>query len=200
MFATEVGIMQKIVLGAACLLLGAGCELVPAEYPEPESAAPADRGDTFSLWTDAGRAVVARVSACEVSSADVRLSRYRTSSGSAIRGTAFGQPVNVDTSAEEVTGLIGTTPLDLTVTREDGGLRLTGLVRGAPSDFRLDARGAQGTLGACSYELSRADLTYEGRRSCGGSPEGVTLRLPRSLGTWSDEARAALLAVLLSGR
>jgi hypothetical protein len=194
------------------MILGTGCSAVePAEYPQAstEDEAPpwqqedvVDRRDlatTLSLRTDGG-AVVVRVGDAEIVGSDVSLGRFAEAEGTAIRGRAFGRPVNLDATDGRVAGLFGGRPVDLSVARHGGALHVEGLSRGEPTSFVLGPRVLQGRVGRCSYELQRrGELGYEGRRSCGGPTERVTLRIPTMLACWSDEARAASLAILLGG-
>jgi hypothetical protein len=169
----------------------------PAAYPEAETFDPPDTAETFSLRAEGGPTVVVHVGARDIVGPDVSLGCYAEPTGTALRGKAVGRPVNVAASARHATGVVGAGPLDLAVAREDDVIHVQGLVGGHPSDFRAGDRAVGGTLGGCSYELVRGGDSYEGRRSCGGPSEQVTLRLPTSLERWSDAERATVLAILL---
>jgi len=204
--------MARWTLAAAAMILG-GCAIEPAEYPDHGRVAaddeappwqvedPVDRRDVatiFSLRADGG-AVVARVGDAEIVGGDVSLGRFAEPPGTAIRGRAFGRPVSLDAADGRVAGLFGGRPVDLAVARHGGALHVEGLSRGERAVFVVGPRALMGSVGRCSYELQRRDAGYEGRRSCGGPSERVTLRIPPMLACWSDEARAASLAILLGG-
>jgi hypothetical protein len=188
--------MRGLVLAAAFSFVGLGCvddEPPPVWPDEPEEAL-----EDLSLHAEHG-GVEARVDASSIVGPDVSLGRYREPEGGAMRGKAFGRPVSLELGATKVTGIVGTQPFDVSVTREGRALHLTGLVRGVPSDFRIDPLAVHGTLGRCSYELVREGTGYVGRRSCGGGTERVSLRVPDALACWLDVERAAALAVVLGG-
>ncbi|APR75188.1 Hypothetical protein A7982_00534 [Minicystis rosea] len=190
------------MLAAAAMVLG-GCSVIePASYPEAPpwqiEDEPIDRVSSFALRTDRGTALVLRVGAAEIMGPDVNLGRFIEAEGVAIRGRAFGRPVSLDVGAEGVTGLFDSRPVSLAVESHDGALHFNGLVGGEMSSFAIGPRFAEGMIGRCSYELSRTDLGYEGRRSCGGATARVWLRIPTALERWGDQERAAVLAILLS--
>jgi hypothetical protein len=178
-----------------CWALCAGCVEEPdAAFPEVETV---DTASTFALTSSRGGALVARVDGSDVVGPDVSLARFEEGRSRAIRGQARGRMVHVEASEGHVTGLLSGGPVELTVGRDDGTLVVKGLVGGRISAFRIDVAGAKGNLGGCSYELLRVSFAYEGRRSCGGPTERVSLRIPDALDRWSDDERAAVLAVLL---
>ena len=186
-----------LVLAAAVSLPGLGCmeDEPPPAWPDEPEEAPGD----LSLHADHGGTVEARVGVSDIVGPDVNLGRYREPEGGAMRGRAFGRAVSLELGARKVTGLVGMQPFDVSVAREGRALHLAGLVRGIPSDFRIDPLAVKGTLGRCAYELVREGTGYVGRRSCGGGTERVRLRLPDALACWQDEERAAALAVVLGG-
>ncbi|MFT3771286.1 MAG: hypothetical protein QM820_38210 [Minicystis sp.] len=198
--------MTRWVLAAAAMVLGAGCGVVePAAYPEAppwqaEESEPIDVVNTFALRTDSGTAVVLHVTSSEILGPDVSLERFVEGSGVSIRGRAFGRPVDLEAHDGVVQGIIDGRPVSLAVERHDSAIHFDGIVRAEPSSFAIGARAAQGTIARCSYELTRVELGYEGRRSCGGPSAHVWLRLPMALDSWGDEERAAVLAILLGGR
>jgi hypothetical protein len=189
--------MRPLTLAAATLALTlAGCSLTErSTFPE---AVDADPAVTFSFRGE-GHSVVARIDDRDILSPDVHLGRFQEGAGFALRGTAFGRPVTLDAGPSAVTGLMGGGPLDLRTSRAGAAVRAQGVVRGRTADFQVDGEAIAGTLGVCSYDLSRRGDRYEGRRSCGGPTEQVTLRLPVSLGQWGDAEAAAAMAVLLGG-
>jgi hypothetical protein len=190
---------SSIVLAftAAFALVGAGCmedEPAPNFPDEPEEAL-----EDMALHAEHGTTVTARVEGSDITGPDVKLGRYREPEGGAMRGVAFGKPVSLTVDPGRVTGIVGMTPLDVAVAREGRTLRLTGLVRGVLSDFRIDPLAARGNLGRCAYELVRDGTGYAGRRSCGAGTERVRLRVPDALASWQDSERAAALAVVFGG-
>jgi hypothetical protein len=189
--------MRAIVLAAAFSLIGLGCvedEAPPVWPDEPEEAL----GD-LSIHADRGGVIAARVGARDIVGPEVNVARYHEPEGGAMRGKAFGLPVNLAIGEGKVTGLVGTQPVDVTVTREGRALRVEGIVRGSPSSFRIDPRSVNGRLGRCSFELARDRDVYTGRRACGGASEWVRLRVPDTLACWQDAERAAAFAVVLGG-
>lgn len=187
--------MRAFPLLAALSLVGLGCveDEAPPSWPEEREEAL----DDLALHADLGGTVEARVGARDIVGSEVNVARYREPEGGAMRGTAFGRPVNLAIGPGTVTGLVGTQPVDVTVTREGRALRLTGIVRGTPSDFRIDPRAVKGRLGSCSFELARDGNAYTGRRACGGGSQWVSLRVPDALACWQDSERAAAFAVVL---
>jgi hypothetical protein len=190
--------MRAIVLAAAAVsLIGLGCvedEAPPAWPDEPEEAL-----SDLSIHADRGGVIEARVGARDIVGPEVNVARYHEPEGGAMRGKAFGLPVNLAIDAGRVTGLVGGQPVDVTVTREGRALRVDGIVRGSPSSFRIDPLAAKGRLGSCSYELARDRDVYTGRRACGGGSAWVRLRVPDTLACWQDAERAAAFAVVLGG-
>lgn len=195
--------MSARTTAAAVLLLvgqgsmGCAIELTPAYPDAPNEPAEADTASTFALASSGGAVLMARVDGADILGSEVRLARFDEGRGGAIRGHAAGRLVNVEAGEGRVTGLVSGGPIDLTVARTDDTLVVSGLVRGRISSFRIDSMAARGTLGGCSYELARDGLDYEGRRSCGGPTERVSLRIPTELDRWGDDERAAVLAILL---
>jgi hypothetical protein len=191
-------------LGAAAVLLATGCSVVePGDFLEApdwqrEDVRQESAQSTLSLRTNTGTAIVLSVGGADVVGADVNLERFDEPPGVAIRGRAFGQPVNLDAEGERVSGVFGGRPFDLTATRRGDALTIRGTVLGGPARLRIDDLAIEGRLGRCSYTLDRAEaLAYEGQRSCGASIERVRLWMPTALGFWGDAQRAAVLAILL---
>ncbi len=194
--------MQKAVLSMVLAILAAGCELEPADYPpppdwdQPDSVESA-RVEDFVLRTGRGRVVGAQITESHITGGDVSLGRYATPDDHAVRGSALGYIVNLDIEGDRVNGLIGSTPVDLTVRREGGALHARGLVRGFVSDFRLSEGRLVGTVGRCSYDLTHTGTAYEGTRSCRSPLEIVWLKLPLAFQSWSPAEQGAALSALL---
>ncbi|WP_437585330.1 hypothetical protein [Sorangium sp. So ce1000] len=183
------------------LSLTAACGTAPAaESPARDDIFRAAGPSEFILLTARGELVSADIEPERVVGPDVNLGVYaadRGRGGQTVRGVAFDRVVNVTATAHGAAGIVGAMPLDLSVTRADTGLRARGLLAGALSDYRLDERQLTGTIGRCSYELTRTGRTYEGSRRCEGQPHRVSVLLPRGLSSWSDAALAATLGLLL---
>ncbi|MGK3993016.1 hypothetical protein [Sorangium sp. So ce1024] len=197
--------MRIRLLPVLCLSLGlpvgAACGPAPAaDVPAREEIFGAAGPGEFILLAATGELVSADIEPGRVLGPDVNLGVYASDSGrggEAVRGVAFDKAVSVTTTGEGATGVVGGSPLDLSVTRAETGLHARGLVAGALSDYRLDEQQLTGVIGRCSYELTRAGRYYEGARSCGGPPHQVTVLLPRGLSSWSDAALATTLGLLL---
>jgi hypothetical protein len=194
--------MKQWALGWAAVLVGTGCVMTePPEAPSwqlDDTPAPSRAEPALSLRTDRG-AVVLRVSEAEITGPDVSLARVREDEGSALRGKAFGQVVSLSAGGGQVTGLVGTRPVSLTVERIHGALHLEGVIGGEPARFAIGPHAARGRVGRRDYDLAFAGERYEGRRATSGGTERALLALPPSLASWSDEERAAVLAILLAG-
>ncbi len=185
-------------------MLGAGCVYEPQPaVPEAEPEAPTcpaqavETVHTFSLTSSGGAVLMARVDGADIVGSDVSLARFDEGRGGAIRGHAVGRLVNLEAGEGRVTGLVSGGPMELSVERNGDTLVVEGLVRGRISAFRVDPAAVRGTIGRCSYELWRSGFEYEGRRSCGGPTERVSLRMPEALERWSDDERVAVIAILL---
>jgi hypothetical protein len=117
----------------------------------------------------------------------------------AIRGEAFHRPVEVKWSGEEVSGMIGRTPVQLSVRRDGGELRASGLYQGQPSDLRISRRGIEGPIGQCSYSLKAQTGSYQGSRSCRHGPDGsMVMKIPEALWSTSEAEQVALIALILA--
>ncbi|WP_231864225.1 hypothetical protein [Sorangium cellulosum] len=186
---------------ALALSLTAACGTAPgAESPAREDIFRAAGPNEFILLTAQGELVSADIEPGRVVGPDVNLGVYaadRGRDGQTVRGVAFNRTVNVTTTGQRAAGIVGAMPLELSVTRAEAGLRAQGLLAGALSDYRLDERQLTGTIGRCSYALTRTGRTYEGSRRCEGPPHHATVLLPRGLSSWSDAALAAALGLLL---
>lgn len=183
------------------LSLTAACGAAPdADHPAREDILRVAGPSEFILLTTRGELVSADIEPGRVVGPDVNLGVYaadRGRDGQTVRGVAFDRAVNITATGQGAAGIVGAMPLDLSVTRADTGLRARGILAGALSDYRMDERRLTGTIGRCSYELTRTGRTYEGSRSCQGQPHHVTVLLPRGLSSWSDAALAATLGLLL---
>ncbi|ATB44867.1 hypothetical protein [Corallococcus macrosporus] len=140
-------------------------------------------------------ALNARVTGQDVSSPDLQLGF----SDEALRGRAFGLPLNLSFDAARIRGIYGSGPVDLRLTQEQGALRAKGTFGGQLTDFQVTPQTLKGDVGRCSYELKASeDGRYQGWRSClAGLENPVSLSIPPALG--NDDARlVATLALILS--
>ncbi len=176
----------SLVWGMALWALASGCS---HRQPGPES------GETFLVQVAGGGVTQASLTDSTVTGPDMRLNL----SESGLRGEAFNRPVNVQWSQDEVTGLVGRTPVQLTVRREGNQIHARGLYEGRLSDLRVSRAGIDGPIGSCSYSLKPAAGGYQGFRSCSQAPESpTTVQIPDGLWQKSDAAQIALLALLLA--
>jgi hypothetical protein len=139
--------------------------------------------------------LTARVSEDGLSSPQLQLGL----SDDAIRGRAFGLPVNITLGEGKVGGIYGRGPVNLSLKEEDGALEARGTFGGNLTHFKVSPKALTGTVGRCSYELTAAEGDrYRGYRSCGyGLENPVVLSIPPSVA--SDDARlAATLAIVLA--
>jgi len=116
------------------------------------------------------------------------------------RGHAFGTNVDVSWGGDKVTGFIGSRPVGLTISQENGGWRAQGLYGGVLSDLKVDDKGIEGRAGRCSYSLRAVGPTYyEGFRNCGGRAVVPTsLLIPDELHRRSQQELLAALPLFLS--
>jgi hypothetical protein len=201
----------------ATLALGTGCMYEVADFPSQEELY--DRAEPrfadehrsypgFVLATPRGEAFVARISDKGILGHDMHLwrrinvGRYMDADDRAIRGEAFGQWLDLKVNGDRVHGVFdGTSPLDLTATREGQTLRVRGLVRGTPSDFRVDEKQLAGVIGRCGYNLRGVGgHIFEGVVNCRGMDSLIMVKIPAELTRWTDAELGAALGMLLGGR
>jgi len=140
-------------------------------------------------------ALNARVTDRDISSPDLQLGF----GGDALRGRAFGRPINVTLDDARIRGIYGSGPVDLKMTQEEGALRAKGTFGGQLTDFRVTPQTFTGDVGRCSYQLTASEEgRYQGWRSClAGLENPVSLSIPPAIG--NDDARlVATLALILS--
>jgi hypothetical protein len=208
--------MDKTILSSMAMValwLAAGCSYDPATFPGQDElyGAPPPDGRTFDdqdddypgfvLRTPRETVITARVDDGGILGFDVNLGRYQDPDDRSIRGNAFQQWLDLKVTNDRVTGVVmGTLPVDVVSAREGGALRVRGLMRGYPMDYRLDEQRLAGSLGRCSYDLARAgDHHYQGKLDCNGEQRVVRLKLPPELTRWSDPEIGAALGLLLGG-
>ncbi len=181
-------IVMRSSLGVLAVVMGLGAAC-SHEQVRPGA------GDSFVVHVHGGSVLEAKVTDSGVVGPEVRLNR----SGSSLRGEAFNRPVDVQWSGDEVTGLIGRTPVQLTVHREGNEIHARGLYEGRLSDLRVSRSEIEGPIGNCSYSLKASESGYQGFRSCTQSPESpTTVQVPGTLWQQPDTEQVALLALLLA--
>jgi len=188
----------RSALGLLLAASSSGCTYEEADFPSQEELYDEQVSEGAFLLQAGRGSFTVEVDGRGMLAPEVNVGRYTSPDDRAMRGTAFSRPVNLAIEGGRVSGLVGTTPVQLTVTRESGALRARGLIRGRLSDFTLGEGRLNGQIGACGYDLAwTARAGYEGARSCGGLPENATVRIPAELTRWSDAEVAAALAILL---
>ena len=118
----------------------------------------------------------------------------------ALRGSVFNRPVNlaISPARDEVSGILGTSPLKIQSRHEGAALHTTGLLGGYLSDFVSSAAAIKGRIGPCSYDLRFAGGAYVGFRSCRDrGVEEATLSIPPTFAGWKDAEMAAGLGLFL---
>jgi hypothetical protein len=151
--------------------------------------------ETFLVRIEGAANWEARVTADAVVGPEVRISR----AGGALRGEAFHRSVDVQWKGEELVGMIGRTPVQLSVNRDGGEIRASGLYQGKPSDLRISKTGIEGPIGQCRYSLKAEAGGYQGFRSCLHAPDSpAVVRIPEGLWGTSEAEQVAVIALLLS--
>lgn len=197
--------MNKLLLSLAALSLLAACEAgaPPAGSATPAGAAPADgkaAADTsghFILRAPGAHVVEVLIDNGNITGPSVQVTRYQTPTDHSLRGTAFGQAVDVAITDRKATGIFGPGPLDITTEHREGKIHISGLVGGAMTDFEVNMKVLKGRIGQCLYDLAWNGKAYEGTRGCGMNAEPVTVYVPTTLGKWSEPELGACLGVLM---
>ncbi|WP_050431345.1 hypothetical protein [Chondromyces crocatus] len=202
--------MGLVVLGAGLVFGGCASEpAAPAASPAQEAkpmephekaAASATNEDAFLR---AGRQfLVVRVSPGNLLSPQINVDRSGKPGDEALRGWMGSGAVNLTAKEREVSGLVGSSPLRLRVSREAGALRAEGLVAGQMTDLRLDEDRMDVQVGSCGFVLTRTARMgheYEGMASCGAAAMPAQVRLPAELLRWRDADLSAALGLMLVG-
>jgi hypothetical protein len=159
------------------------------------SSGTASAADTFVVQLVGGGVSEARLTQSEMLGPDVQVQV----SSSGLRGMAFNRPVDVTWKGDELTGIIGRAPVQLSVKREGEEIVAHGLYEGRLSDFRMSRRSMDGSIGSCGYSLKGSGTEYQGFRSCSQSAEGPTaVRVPAAFWEMPDAEKIALLGLMLS--
>ncbi len=117
----------------------------------------------------------------------------------AVRGRAFGLPVNISLGDKKVGGIYGRGPVDLTLKEENDTLEARGTFGGNLTHFKVSPKALTGTVGRCSYQLTATEgARYQGYRSCGrGLETPVSLSIPPAIAS-DDERLIAALSIVLA--
>jgi hypothetical protein len=187
--------MKRLLLSLTSLALLASCAHdEPAADVDPSSLPPEGR---FVL-TGVARPVVALITPTGIQGPAHNLGRY--DNGTAIRGRAYGQNVNLTLGDVSADGVVGKTPFNMQVTRTPEGVTANGLIGGHPSTFTFNKARINGAVGRCGYDVRFIGDGYAGPRSCGGNIQQVGITLPPILNTFRDIEVAVDLALLLDTR
>jgi hypothetical protein len=190
--------MNKLLLSIAALSFLTACE---AGAPPAGGASPADMGKAgspghFVLRAPGSSVVEVLIENDNITGPEVTVTRY-PAPDHALRGTAFGSPIDVAISDKKATGILGTGPLDITTEHREGKVHISGLVGGTTSDFEVNMKVLKGKIGQCLYDLNWNGKAYEGTRGCGNSAEPVTVSVPTTLGKWTDAELGVTLGLLM---
>jgi hypothetical protein len=187
---------------AASLGFSAGCALDPPDFPSQEELYGPFEYPGFYVSMSQRTLYTAQIHDSGILGPDVNLGRYNDPDDRAMRGFVFEQHVQLKTQDARAYGVVnGTLPVDLVSHREDGAVRIQGLIRGYPADFRFDKERISGTVGRCRYELAAPSGThrYDGTLACIGHVSPVRVNVPAELFRWSDVEQGAALSLLLGG-
>jgi hypothetical protein len=176
-----------------------GCEHRDPNFPSQEELYDVPEAPDVLLVRSEGKFFSVKVGDRDLVGPDVRLSIYSEPTDSAVRGVLWGRPVSLHVGKASASGVVASTPFQLSVRREGNALRAVGSVSWEDSDFTLTREGFKGSVAKCEYDLRRIEpLLYEGQRSCNGPGELVTVQIPEELSRWGDVGSATALALLLS--
>lgn len=192
--------MNKMLLSLAALSLLTACEAgaPPAGGATPADDKMADKKGHFVLRAPGAGVVEVLIEDGNITGPEVSVTRYNTPTDHSLRGTAFGNPVDVAIVDKKATGLLGSGPLDLSTERREGKIHVSGLVGGTTSDFEINMKILKGKIGQCVYDLNWTGKSYDGTRACASSAEPVNVSVPTTLGKWSDAELGACLGLLMS--
>ncbi|WNG13845.1 hypothetical protein [Cystobacter fuscus] len=140
-------------------------------------------------------AITARITGDSITSADIQLTRQ----GQELRGRMFGRVVFLGLEADEVGGTVGDQLTRLHLQERDGVTQARGNFLGTLMNLSLGPQSLTGSVGRCGYNLKvTPEGTYQGSRSCGGTPQRpVVLSLPPALTQQGPAMTLTTLAILL---
>lgn len=193
----HAGIRSLVVVVSSLLASCAHEDPLPAPEVMPAEASALPEAGRFVL-TGIRRPIVALITETGIQGPEVNLGRYQA--GTAWRGKALGQDVNLTLTSSAAEGIVGRTPFTLRVTSGPDGMVVNGLIGGAPSTVTISKARINGSFGRCGYDLRFQGEAYVGPRSCGGGLIQVGVTLPTILNTWRDAEVATVLSLLMSAR
>ncbi|NTX10047.1 hypothetical protein HUA74_28010 [Myxococcus sp. CA051A] len=166
-------------------LLACGSALAAPAAPSSLNLKTQDRSVTVGVTDD------------NLSGPDIQLSF--DDDADAVRGQAFGRPVNLTLENDTIRGTYGQGPVNVKVTDTNDTLDAVGTFGGKLTNFQVSPQQITGTVGACSYELLiTRPHRYEGARTCGTKLDrSVSLTIPPSLAD-EDEELVTALSILLA--
>ena len=187
--------MRHLALAcASVVLLVAGCASSSKAKLHTASSGPEQR---FSMVGN-GFETTALISKDGAQGPSVDVGRY--DDGATLRGTLRNRPfqLSIDQAGGKATGQAGEGPITLNAAEEGDQLKCTGLVTGRPSNISASTERITGTIGFCSYDLTRSGESYAGSRSCAGGISPVTVTFPTTILEWKPINICALMALLMS--
>jgi hypothetical protein len=159
------------------------------------TAATAQQEEQYLTLRTPQSAITARVTGDGVTSPDIQLTR----DGQELRGRMFGQVVFLGLGANSVGGTVGGQLARLNLQEKEGVTEARGNFLGTLMNLSLGPQALTGTVGRCGYDLKvTPEGTYQGSRSCGGTPQRpVVLSLPPVLTQQGPAMTLVTLAMLL---
>ena len=169
------------ILGAAALL--ASC----AHTQTTQSS------QQFSYQGGQGAYTVA-VTPTHLTGPDYQVSRFP----GGLRGTIGNRSLDVQVQGNKITGIVGSMPINLTVSNEGKLTRIKGIYGGVLGNLAVTPTAIEGNFGRCSYSLSLSAGEYVGFSTCGTNVQRPTsIQIPTELAPNPSPDDAATLAVLL---
>jgi hypothetical protein len=118
------------------------------------------------------------------------------------RGQVEGKLIDLRTNAEKILGTVGNGATDLAWEVTGDSLFLTGLYAGRLGELEVRADRLRGSIGGCTYDMSRHPdaAWYRGSLACGPGrgTGGAELAFPASLASLPPAEQGVLLAVFLA--
>jgi hypothetical protein len=176
------------------LVVWAACATTSNSTPKVHAASGSDQRFTM---VGSGFQTEALITPDGAQGPQINVGRY--DNGKAIRGTANGQTIDLSVSDTGATGIWGQGPVTINLVESaPNELKVQGLIAGRPCTFTASKEKINGTVGFCSYDLTRTGETYQGARSCAGGIGQVTVQFPSTILSWKPINIAVLMALLMS--
>lgn len=114
-----------------------------------------------------------------------------------VRGRFSNEPLNLEWTDKDVTGVVGGVATSIQFTPEGEGTLIQGSFAGLAVDFQLQGPWLNGRFGRCNYETERTSEGFVGRRSCSGKKEQDQIRVnfPASLAQRPAREELSLLVL-----